>query len=510
MGGPADFTWAAIEADRRAQNEECRTRFWEYIGRKYDKPDHDKRLLKNLSHQDEFGWTAPAGEIGSNEIWEKLIGREIARNAWIDGQTRQRLLREQSDTIAARLENQGITARYEGRSTTIVGLCTELSDRANSYRNTNIIPVQQSKNVHDMFKHVQYFLDHTPSNKLRMLVVSGGWCPLLEYREHHTAHTRRMSRFAAEPLLKEFGISIEYYNVEDTIKRTDDGIPMLNMHSHALLRCNRYLGKEKWSHFLDFARRFFPKGYVHDGRIENPEECVKYVFKPSEFDSLSDEELAELFHQLHGRPAEATGKARNEGALKFFHPLGEIRALRRALKAQGRKLLRVPTMDDRWEWRYTDRKRSSEAREQTPTARDENVVLAITTPIPKFSPHFEPCFVVKNYDGDFDELVRQNQVQEFVDKARTMWRARREAQMAAECGSGAAGPLLSSMKHTTTTTVRDDPWNVDIAPATARRCLSELMPDLTSDISSTPRCTNRPPNLPKVSPISWHKDRCQF
>ncbi|MBT3334380.1 MAG: hypothetical protein HN394_22985, partial [Rhodospirillaceae bacterium] len=287
---------------------------------------------ETLGPQDKCGWLSRPGEVTGGQIDEKLIGREISRDQWIDGQTRARLLREQSEDIARRLEGQGIAMRQD-REITMVGLVTGLSEKSTTFRNCNLIPQMQSRNMHDMMKHVRYVFDTTRKGQLRMLVVSGGWVPLEGYRDYHRAHCRRISKMAALDDLKAAGVEALYYNVENTIQRGDDGRVMLNLHSHILIRSTRRLGKKKWRAMMDRLRRHFPKGYIHDSPIREPAEVVKYVFKPSEFKALNDGELAELFWQMHGRPAEETGKEHGEGPLKFFHPLGSMRRFRQSLKA---------------------------------------------------------------------------------------------------------------------------------------------------------------------------------
>lgn len=412
-----------------------------------------------ISAKDNYDWNAGPREISSKEINQSLIGREVARDSWIDGQRRARQLREQSDDFVRRLERVGIQARTERDETTIVGLVSGKVERATDYRNCNLIPLQQSKNVHDMSKHVRYLFDHTRPGRLRMLVVSGGWCRYDEYRKHHRAHTRRMSKFAAHPKLKEFGISFEFYNVENTIHR--DEVAMLNMHSHVLFQSHRKLGRIKWCEFLEFARNFFPKGYVHDSKIEKPNEVVKYVFKPSEFALMTNNELAEFWHQVvGGRPKfdPDTGEIETrinvageivdccEGGLKFFHPYGSVKKMRCDLREGGQKLIMVPTNDDRWIWRVTEPHEPEEQPETKPARPKNNLVLAITRPMPKFTQRMEPCVIVQNYTGDFDRMVRDNGLQRVVSDARDVFaqRERMDALRASESiHSAAEGAPLS-------------------------------------------------------------------
>jgi len=468
-------TWAAREADARADRAERQATYWKNIGASSDKPKAKRRfpMPKEKSAKDDFGWDAGKNEITSGEIWETMIGLEVARDTFLDNQIKARELREQSDALVSRLERMGIQGRTPRGETAVVGLVTGEAERATDYRNCNLIPAQQSKNVHDMLRHVRFLTDVTKTKRLRMLVISGGWCPVDGYRKHHKAHTRRMSKFAAHPKLKSLGISIEYYNVEDTIHRDANGTAMLNMHSHVLFRCNSFLGKKRWTEFLEFAKGFFPKGYVHDSKIEKPNEAVKYVFKPSELEALKDEELAELFMQIVGgreKVDDETGEvlcrpgpdgelvAILEGPLKFFHPLGEMRRFRSELRANGQKLILVPTKDDRWIWRVTEKK-TREERPESDGGRTENIVVAITRPMPKFSPRMEPCVIVENYTGDFAALIRENRLEESVGEARGIYQGRvkedavRAAQESSSGVSEGASKRSAPMKHTTTTTV---------------------------------------------------------
>jgi hypothetical protein len=425
------------------------------------------------SAQAKPGKTPPTPEISDKEIWNTLVGRGVSRDTFIDGQIRERELRNQSDAIVERMERCGLQGRSARGGVSIIGLVSGQVEKATDYRNCNLIPAQQSRNVHDMLKHVRYLVDTSPrKSQFRMLVVSGGWCRFDKYRKHHKLHTRRMSKFAAHRLLKEFGIEVLFYNVENTIHRSEN-TAMLNMHSHALFRSRRFLGKKKWIKFIQFARDFFPKGFVHDSKIENPKEVVKYVFKPSEFDLLTDDEFKEFAQQVIGGRCQVdpeTGEILTregpggelievlEGPLKFFHPLGSMRAFRAELRKDRQKLIMVPTADDQWVWRKTEKKKPRQIPEAQDCPRD-NILLAITRPMPKFTPRMEPCLIVQDYTGDFDKLVRANGLTRAVSDARNLFadRARKE-EAALRRAENASGSEATSMKHTTTTTVPEWDW----------------------------------------------------
>ena len=384
--------------------------------------------------------------ISSDELATALIGHEVPREPFLDGLIRKRQLREQSEAIVDRMERCGISGRTGRDPVSIVGMVTVKVDELPDFRNCNLIPTVHSRNMRDIHRHVDFYISKVrKKNHLRMLVVSAGWVPLYEYRKHHKAHTRRMSKFAADPKMKAWGIQAVIYNMENTIHRDDDGRAMLNLHSHVLIHCSRYIGKKKWATYLEFARKSFPKEYAHDSAIQKAAECVKYCFKPSDFELLTDTEFGDLARQIMGGREvvdSKTGEIKKEGPLKFFIPLGALREQRRELK--GRKLIKVPVGDD-WQWRVTE-KHKPEPRPESGD-RVENIVLAVTRPLPVFTPRMEPCILVQGYSGEFSEMVRQAGLDETVSRAKALYadRVKRDEQAQGEA---------AYMEHTTTTDVR--------------------------------------------------------
>lgn len=53
-------------------------------------------LPKENTKADNYGWNAGPREISSSEINETLIGREVARDTYLDGRIRERKFWEQS------------------------------------------------------------------------------------------------------------------------------------------------------------------------------------------------------------------------------------------------------------------------------------------------------------------------------------------------------------------------------------------------------------------------------
>ena len=369
------------------------------------------------------------GEIISfKKVWQATIGIEISETEWKKSNQQNDLIKVQSEQIARRLEGQGVDIRGKVK-TSIIGLCSGITEKAISYRNTNIIPVNQSKNVHKMLSDLKYFYEQEAKNTLRMFVISAGWVFLEDYKDAHRAHTRRMSKFAAEERLKENAVELVFYNVENTIK-TVNGRVMLNMHSHALVKSNKKLGSKKWLSFINWAKTRFPKGYFHDSKLKNVNECVKYCFKPMELEKITDQELAELFHQTF--------------LCRFFIPLGSFRKLRKSLKDNRLNIVKIPTEDSPqsekalWEYKFQE-KQAYKLRKLTSgnDVKVKNRILTITNPSPKFTNKFEPCLVVQNYDGDLDKLIKLNCLEKTIAEAKKIYNR-----------------PPASMQHTTTITVQ--------------------------------------------------------
>lgn len=360
---------------------------------------------------------------------ETQTGRTLDAAAWEKAQAERLTLELQSEGIASRLERCGVRVR-EGKIT-MIGLLTESYAEKTAFRNCNIIPTCQSRNTHDMMKAVQYWMDTTSAKKTRMWVLSKGWVPLYEYSKHHKEFTRTISKLNSNPILKRYGVEFVYYAVENTIKLKEHGpgtkVPMLNLHAHVLLKANQFAGKVGWQMMLDEVRRYVPKGYLHDSPIKKAAEVVKYVFKPTEFDRLNDDQFASLFNQTLG--------------LRFHTCLGELAEFRRGLKADGLKLKRIEG-EAQGEWRLVKGRKRDDDKDKPPAPDMPcNMVVGITSPSPTFSEVYEPCLLVKDFNGSLSQLLAENP-----------WIEQRMAALRRTADRQKARP---SIKDTTTITVQD-------------------------------------------------------
>jgi hypothetical protein len=140
----------------------------------------------------------------------------------------------------------------------------------------------------------------------------------------------------------------------------------------------------------------------------------------------------------------------------------------------------VPTSDDRWLWRTTEKKQPAPVPE-TASAATNDIVLAITRPMPKFTPRMEPCIIVQDYSGDFDRMVRMAGISAMVSEAKELFDARvRQDETALREAEIGSHDETFPMRHTTTTSVRgfqregrglDPPPRIDASPDAGGRLM---------------------------------------
>ncbi|MCC3303824.1 hypothetical protein [Sneathiella sp. HT1-7] len=91
--------------------------------------------------------------------------------------------------------------------------------------------------------------------------------------------------------------------------------------------------------------------------------------------------------------------------------------------------------------------------------------------MPKFTDRYEPCLIVRNFSGNFEDLLKKRQLEETQLQALRLWRAN------------------ASMKHTTTTSVR----TLVVGKNNSGNNLTDgtpypdyLVPDYPGDLPETP------------------------
>jgi len=129
----------------------------------------------------------------------------------------------------------------------------------------------------------------------------------------------------------------------------------------------------------DLTDRITQPGHVAIGSINSPMQCMMKGVCAQCLCKHVDPDTGEIEMRPgdDGRWVEV-----REKGLKFYHPLGSLRAFRRTLRENRQKLIMVPTVDDRWIWRVTEKKDAEAQPKPSDSLPEDNRVLAITRPMP--------------------------------------------------------------------------------------------------------------------------------
>jgi len=142
------------------------------------------------------------------------------------------------------------------------------------------------------------------------------------------------------------------------------------------------LSKEQWSAFLAWSYRRLGAHWKDCGKLAKPDEAIKYPFKPTDLRGLQPAALAWLCRELE--------------RLKLAQPMGPFAAFWRQLDHENEKIAFVA--DPRGGKLQRVKKRRRDATAATDANREaENILIARTAPMPKHSPWWEPCSIVKNF-----------------------------------------------------------------------------------------------------------------
>ena len=358
-----------------------------------------------------------------------LAGHVLHPSTWAKSRDRERELREQTVALASRLGAAGIECRQESDfdALHLVGLASGEAREVVPWRHVKLLPEVMARDARQMLRQLEGFASSIPPAQLRMWVLSWGWVPVADLGEACRSMGRAISKLAAAPWLRAAGIEVLLRRTEFTVQPGG----MIHLHCHLVVRATAVLGGASWQRLLDRAKTATPKNYLHDGRLHDVAEAVKYSFKPAELLAAGDDTLAMIFRQTF--------------KLRFLVPLGEFKEFRKSLKENNLKVCkRKSTVLGVETWQFALVRRlgaagAEYAQESSTPPRD--IVLAVTGCAAPFQPRMEPCLVVANYSGDLDGLVMRRGLGKWRELALRGW---------------ARNPS-PSMEHTLTITVQPSP-----------------------------------------------------
>lgn len=332
----------------------------------------------------------------------KDTGREGSATLWQERQSRNLLLRRQSEEIADKLLSVGVDLYApedpEADTVTLVGdLSQETEDSlSNQFRHSLFLPAVAASDRARQTKKLELYLQrHQRSRFARYLVVTHGvriaWHDA-DFREKIAEFHNKLGTFA-RAARKQFNVEIVVRSSEMTLRDLpgQNGIDGVHLHANIIYIPPKLTG-DKWKNWLNFCHKYFGSHVKDAGRIKNLQEIVKYVTKPSA--SASEREKipglvgmcqlsAERLSWLHA----ATRR------LHIVQPLQKFRSFLRGLAISRLKIYRSEggTLELVQKPEYEKRA----AREETGCR--ENIIITRTLPQPRFSEIYEPVSIVMNY-----------------------------------------------------------------------------------------------------------------
>lgn len=475
------------------------------------------------THSDHVRDAGPSSDapIGPEDLWRLNTGWEQDPEEWRERRQRQERLHRQTEDIAQKLEAVGFRVRQDQGDVTDLALVTGQTDRSEAYRSMCFLPAIAQRERRPILNQLRYYQKHDGQGRyMRYAVVTSGervpvhdrvsWMteirwrpPHFRVREQKLAHGqgarcpfdpsapscpveyvpgrwerivrpgplrdriqdlhRRVSKFAHQAD-RHFGVEVLARVTEMPSGYDDAGVLSLHVHANLIYRPRKMLPAHRWRAFLRWAWRFWGTHWQDCGRLEKPDEVLKYPFKPEDTDELDGWCLSWLHKETAG--------------LKMVQPMGDFRRFCRNLRDQGEKVATVnrpggPRLE-------VVCKATRDGDEPKPgpdpdsALSDENRILCVTAPQFRHCPYAEPVVRVLNYTTEprtTEGHERLQELRERQDQARQWWDANGAPDPAvalatghgrAAADAGAAAGVLPFRVHTGRPTVREgSPSGVD-------------------------------------------------
>ena len=331
-------------------------------------------------------------------------GREGSAALWQERQSRNLLLRRQSEEIADKLKLVGVDLYApqdpEADTVTLLGdLSQETEDSlANCFRHSLFLPAIAASDRSRQMKKLELYLQrHRRSQFARYLVVTHGvriaWHDA-DFRKKIAEFHNKLGTFA-RAARKQYGVEIVLRSTEMTLRdcpgQSQSGIDGVHLHANVLYIPPKLVG-DRWQNWLNFCRRYFSSHVKDCGRIKNIREIVKYVTKPTASPS-EREKIPGLVGMCQLSPARLAWLHAATQRLHIVQPLQNFRRFLHGLTIGRLKIYRSEGGTLELVQKPQVEKRA--AREETGCR--ENVIITRTLPQPRFSEIYEPVSIVMNF-----------------------------------------------------------------------------------------------------------------
>ena len=332
---------------------------------------------------------------------------------WAKKQKARQELSEQTAALADILEAQGIAARLDS-DITAIGLVTGQTDKVESYRAIRFLPLVAQRDRQPMQNDLRYYQKHMPGGRYVrfMVVTAGARVPIGDdLRGAITTLNRNISRWASDARSK-YGIEVLFRGTEFTI----DESKTFHVHANVLYRPSKVLSRGKFSKFLSWSRQRLGGHHIKDnGRLEKPQEAIKYPFKPLDVMSLAND------------PAQIVWLYEQTKRLKMMQPMGAFKEFRSDLADTGEKVAALRTSLGPRSMRVRKKRRTPSAKKNKGTSETlvENLILTETLPQFRNTPWAESCLLVQGFTQNPTTPSGQaglEEIQNFRDRAQAHWR----------------------------------------------------------------------------------------
>lgn len=351
--------------------------------------------------------------LSQHELFCTNTGWKQSSEQYRENAEKRALLLAQTERLADALESEGITARQEKVDLLAFGEVTGQFDRIEGFRSICFLPTIAQRDRRPILNSLMYFQkNHRMGKFLRLAVVTAGErIPLYgDLRETMQKMHRDISRWASEAD-RYWNVAVIYRGSEFTY---DEDTQTFHPHANVLYAPRKALKGDRWAEFLSWTRKRLGAHWQDNGKLEKPQEAIKYPFKPLELDALGAPALAWLFHETYrlkiAQPMREFKHWREELVYQVtererVNPFtGEVKTVR--IKEKRDRPLKVGMVNTpngaklRLIEKAPGKKAQASGQEAAHDDTPENLIVCRLSPQFRFSPYAEPITMVMNYTPD--------------------------------------------------------------------------------------------------------------
>jgi hypothetical protein len=327
--------------------------------------------------------------------------------------------KNESERIADALGRAGVNVRVPSEIT-VIGAVTGSTEVIAGFRAVRFLPSVAARDRRPMLDGLTFFIQSHPSARYFRYQVFTAPEPVPmggKLRATIQILSRKISRWASRQS-ENFGVETLFRGIEFTRataeeRGMEDRYPpdtiLYHVHANVLVWPTRSISAE-WDDYLKSTGKMFQAHWHDNGRLQNPNEVVKYLMKQGCLDRASDDEIAWLYKETR--------------RLKFSQPIGAFAEFMGELEDRREKIARVKGTRDGKLVRVSKARRldhgkrevvteaaSAEAPSlQKPSLPPTNIILGLSLPQRRFTPWAEPMILVQRYkptatsNGDIERL----------------------------------------------------------------------------------------------------------